>query len=131
MSRILVVDASVVVDLIGRFRPEPIESLLWADDTVLAAPELVTIEALQALRRLDQAGAIPPGRRPTIELLQAMAVRTYRHAELLAGMWALRENLTVYDAAYVVLARLLGATLLTRDEKLAGAPGLGVRVEIP
>lgn len=131
MSRILVVDASVVVDLIGRFRPAPIENLLWADDTVLAAPELVTIEALQALRRLDQAGAIPPGRPPTIELLRAMPIRTYRHAELRAGMWALRENLTAYDAAYVVLARLLGATLLTRDEKLAGAPGLDVRVEIP
>lgn len=131
MSRILVVDASVVVDLIGRFRPEPIEALLWADNTVLAAPELIAIEALQALRRLDQAGAIPPGRTSAVELLRALPIRTYRHAGLLAGIWALRKNLTAYDAAYVALARLLGATLVTRDEKLAGAPGLGVNVEAP
>lgn len=33
----LVLDASVAVDLLARFRPEPIETLLWAEDTVLAA----------------------------------------------------------------------------------------------
>jgi predicted nucleic acid-binding protein len=54
MSRVLVVDASVVVDLIGRFRSQPIEALLWAEDSVLAAPELLDVEVLQALRRLDR-----------------------------------------------------------------------------
>ncbi len=59
MSRILVVDASVVVDLLARFRPRPLEELLWAPDTVLAAPELIDIEVLNALRKLDQSNAIP------------------------------------------------------------------------
>lgn len=131
MSRVLVVDASVVVDLIGRFRPEPIEALLWADDTVLAAPELLQVEVLQALRRLDQVGAIPTTRAAIIELLQALRIRHYRHDSLLAGIWLLRRNLTAYDAAYVVLARLLQATLVTRDRKLASAPGLGVQVQVP
>ena len=131
MSRVLVVDASVVVDLIGRFRPEPIEALLWADDTVLAAPELLQVEVLQALRRLDQVGAIPTTRAAIIELLQALRIGHYRHDSLLAGIWLLRRNLTAYDAAYVVLARLLQATLVTRDRKLASAPGLGVQVQVP
>ena len=131
MTRILVVDASVVVDLIGRFRPQPIEALLWAEDTALAAPELLDVEVLQALRRLDQDGAIPPSRTQMVELLQALRIRRFRHHSLLDGIWSLRKNLTAYDAAYVALARLLGGTLVTRDEKLAGAPGLDVRVEIP
>jgi predicted nucleic acid-binding protein len=131
VTRILVVDASVVVDLIGRFRPQPIEALLWAEDTVLAAPELLDVEVLQALRKLDQDGAIPPSRMQMVELLQALRIRRFRHHSLLDGIWSLRKNLTAYDAAYVALARLLGGTLVTRDEKLAGAPGLDVRVEIP
>lgn len=131
VSRILVVDASVVVDLLGRFRPEPIEALLWAEDTLLAAPELLQIEALQALRRLDEAGAIPGGRGSVCELLRALPIRRYRHDSLLAGIWSLRANLSAYDAAYVTLARTLGATLVTRDRKLAGAPGLDVPVKVP
>jgi predicted nucleic acid-binding protein len=131
VTRILVVDASVVVDLIGRFRPRPIEALLWAEDTVLAAPELLDLEVLQALRRLDQDGAIPPSRMQVVELLQALRIRRFRHHHLLDGVWSLRNNLTACDAAYVALAGLLGGTLVTRDEKLAGAPGLDVPVEVP
>ncbi|MBN8713794.1 MAG: type II toxin-antitoxin system VapC family toxin [Xanthomonadales bacterium] len=47
------------------------------------------------------------------------------------GIWALRANVTAYDAAYVILARLLGATLVTRDTRLAKAPGLGIPVVVP
>ena len=38
-------------------------------------------------------------------------------------MWELRGNLTAYDAAYVALAELLGAPLVTLDTRLARAPG--------
>ena len=131
MSQVLVVDASVVVDLIGRFQPQPIEALLWAEESVLAAPELLDIEILQALRRLDHEGAIPPSRTHTVELLQALRIRRYRHHSLREGIWSLRKNVTAYDAAYVVLARLLGATLVTRDERLARAAGLDVQVTVP
>ena len=126
MSRILVVDACVAVDLLARFRPEPIEQALWAPDTYLAAPELLDIEALQALRRLDRDGRIPAPRVETlIEELCSLPIRRYRHASLMTGVWSLRDHLTAYDAAYVILARLLNATLITRDERLARASGLG------
>ena len=131
MSQVLVVDASVVVDLIGRFRPQPIEALFWGQDSVLAAPELLDIEVLQALRRLDHEGAIPPSRTQTVELLQALRIRRYRHHSLREGIWSLRKNVIAYDAAYVVLASLLGATLVTRDERLARAAGLDVQVTVP
>lgn len=132
MSRILVVDASVVVDLLARFRPEPIEELLWASDAVLAAPELLDIEVLNALRKLDQPGSIPPGRKAELPgLLRALRIRKYRHDNLIEGIWSLRNNLTAYDAAYVVLARLLNATLITRDTRLANAPDLPVKALTP
>lgn len=132
MNRILVVDASLVVDLLARFKPRPVEELLWADRTVLAAPELIDVEVLNALRELDQVGAIPPGRSAELpHLMRALRIRKYGHDSLIDGIWSLRDNLTACDAAYVVLARLLGATLVTRDKRLAKAAGLDVGVRIP
>src|SRR5690606_2859361 len=52
--------------------------------------------------------------------------------ELLAPRaWALRANLSTYDAAYVALAALAGATLVTLDRRLAGAPGIACPVAVP
>lgn len=131
MTRALVVDASVVVDLLGRFRPQPIEEILWAADSVLAAPALMEVEVLQALRRLEAAGAIPRSRGSLVELLRALRIRTYPHASLLSGIWSLRHRVSAYDAAYVVLAQSLDATLVTRDQRLGKASGLGIKVLVP
>jgi predicted nucleic acid-binding protein len=38
--------------------------------------------------------------------------------------------LTAYDAAYVALAEILGATLLTRDGRISRASGHSARVEV-
>ncbi len=131
MSRRLVLDASVVVDLLGRFRPQPIESLLWARGTVLAAPELMAVEVLQALRRLEGAGAIPRSRGDLLESLRALPIAAYPHQPLLDGIWDLRGRVSAYDAAYVALARALDATLVTRDLRLARVSDLRVRVATP
>ena len=131
MTRRLVVDASVVVDLLGRFRPEPIEALLFAADAALAAPALLDVEVLQALRRLDLQGAIPASRRDLTDSLRALRIRRYPHGSLLEEIWSLRRNLTAYDATYIALARQLDATLVTRDERLARAPDLGIGVLVP
>jgi predicted nucleic acid-binding protein len=131
MSRRLVVDASVVVDLLGRFRPEPIEALLFAGDAALAAPALLDVEVLQALRKLDHQGAIPPSRTDLVDALRALRIRRYPHVSLLDAMWSLRRQVTAYDAAYVALARQLDAALVTRDARLARAASLGVEIMSP
>ena len=131
MSRRLVVDASVVVDLLGRFRPEPIEALLFAADAALAAPALLDVEVLQALRKLDLQGAIPASRDDLTDSLRALRIRRYPHASLLDEIWALRRNLTAHDATYVALARQLNAALVSRDDRLARSPGLGIAVLTP
>ncbi len=52
------------------------------------------------------------------------------HGPLLQRAWELRDNLTVYDAAYVALAEALEATLLTADVHMVGAPGCRCLVEV-
>lgn len=50
---------------------------------------------------------------------------------LRARMWALRHNLSAYDATYVALAELTEATaLLTTDTCLANAPGPECHIEL-
>jgi predicted nucleic acid-binding protein len=45
-------------------------------------------------------------------------------------VWELRENITPYDAVYVVLAEMLDASLLTSDVYLSHAPGLRCTVDV-
>lgn len=130
--RVLVVDASIALDLLARFRPEPLQALLWAPGTSLVAPELIGVEVLNALRRFDREGAIPAGRQPDLPReLRALRIRTFKHGPLLEGIWSLRDRVTAYDAAYVVLAAALQAPLVTRDTRLARAVGAMLQVLTP
>jgi predicted nucleic acid-binding protein len=49
---------------------------------------------------------------------------------LATAAWALRSNVTFYDGLYVALAVGLAVPLLTADERLSRAPGLGCAVEL-
>jgi len=91
----------------------------------------VDIESTHALRRLALRGEITPQRgAAAIEALSAIPMVRYPHWTLLPRVWALRLTLTAYDAAYVALAETLGAPLLTRDTRLAGASGHSAVVEL-
>jgi predicted nucleic acid-binding protein len=61
--------------------------------------------------------------------LEAMPICRTPHLPLLRRCRELRDDLTVYDAAYVALAELLEAALLTGDQRLAGAPGPRCSIE--
>jgi predicted nucleic acid-binding protein len=50
--------------------------------------------------------------------------------DMLGYMLELRDNFTVYDAAYLVLADALQVPLLTADENLAEARRLGIDVRM-
>ncbi len=50
---------------------------------------------------------------------------------LLPRVWELRSNFSAYDASYVALAEILQVPLVTRDGRLAKAPGHRARVEKP
>ncbi len=83
------------------------------------------------LRRLVRINEVTPNRaRQALEDLAGLPLEGYSHDVLISRVWALRENLTAYDAAYVALAEILEATLLTCDGRIRRAPGHSARVEV-
>ena len=95
MRRVLVTDASVVVDLLGRFEAEPIEMALFGGGDQLVAPALLDIEVQHTLRKLETTPAIPASRRADVlDDFRALPIRRFRHAALWQDIWRLRPNLT-------------------------------------
>lgn len=117
--------------LLGTPAARPIEERLFERGEALHAPHLIDLEVLQVLRRYAAAGEISSQRaREALDDLAAFRLRRWAHDALALRIWDLRQNLTAYDAAYVALAEALGAPLLTRDRRLASAPGIRARVEV-
>ena len=127
----IVLDASAVVDLLLRVgRAARVEDRIRADPS-LHAPGLLDLEVAQAVRRAVAAGEISEARGGrAVVALAALSVRRYPHAPLLARIWRLRSQLTAYDAAYVALAEVLDAPLVTRDARLGRASGHRAKVEV-
>lgn len=55
----------------------------------------------------------------------------FPHGTVAQRVWELRQNLTSYDAAYVALAEVLDAPLITLDRRLLTAPGIACEVDAP
>jgi predicted nucleic acid-binding protein len=97
----------------------------------VSAPHLIDLEVAQVVRRYTRAGDITQERgREALEDLSTFPLTRYRHDLLIQRIWELRDNLTAYDAAYVVLAEALAAPLITCDGRLAAASGHRARVEV-
>ena len=128
----IVVDASVVVELLLATPDAPriLDRLLGAGEP-LHAPHLLDVEVLQVLRRYAARGTLSSARADeALRVLGDLPLTRHAHGPFLERVWSLRANLTTYDAAYVALAEALDATLLTRDARLASAPGHRARVEV-
>ncbi|MEA2213661.1 MAG: hypothetical protein QOF83_3609 [Solirubrobacteraceae bacterium] len=120
----IVIDASAAVEfLLGRISAvEAITAeLTGAQDEALHAPELIEPEALNALRRLERSGAISGAQADlAVTELDELRLIRYPHAPLRDRVWALRDNLSAYDALYLALAESLpGSVLFTGDAGLA------------
>jgi len=129
---VIVLDASAAVDwLLQTSAGRQIEKRIFSRNQSLHAPHLLDLEVGQVLRRLVREDAIPAQRaEEAIRDLLDLRVTRYPHFLLLPRIWQLRDNFSTYDAAYVVLAEELDATLITRDARLASAPGHRARVEL-
>ena len=131
----LVVDASAVAELLlGRPAAARIERHIAEHEHSLHAPHLLDLEVLSALRRLVSSGGASAGRAgEAVADLLALPVARYPHDLLVPRAWALRENFSAYDAAYVALAEALsedGAQLLTADARLARAARAHTKVTV-
>lgn len=128
----IVADASVLVEMVrGSAAGLAAVTRIAGAGHSLHAPHLADAEVVHVLRRLVRRGVLAAGDgQRAVRALAVMPVRRYSHVPLLDRVWALRDNVTAYDAIYVALAERLGATLLTRDARLAAAPGVRAVVEV-
>ena len=128
----IVIDASVTLESLLRTpAAAAIGERVFRAGLTLHAPHLLDVETSQVLRRFVREGRIGAERgRIALTDLAALPVRRYPHVELLPRLWSLRDNLTAYDAAYIALAEVLDAPLLTRDRRLAASSGHRARVEL-
>ncbi len=128
----IVLDASAVVEILLQSKVgASLTQRLLAPESSLHAPYLLDVEVTQVLRRFVLRGEVKPMRaQQDLAIFAGFPIERYPHQLLLPRIWTLRENLTAYDAAYVALTEVLGATLLTRDGRIARAPGHTARVEV-
>jgi predicted nucleic acid-binding protein len=128
----IVVDASAMLEVLLRTpAAKAVEKWLFEPRQTLHAPHLLDIEVAQVIRRYSANGEIDSERgRASLADLADFPLHRYPHDFLLPRIWDLRNNLTAYDAAYVALAEVLDAPLLTRDRRLAAAAGHHARVEL-
>ena len=93
-------------------------------DSRLAAPHLVDAEVLQTLRKLLIRGLMTNNEAgQAMRQWSRLGVERFPLLGLVPRMWALRDNVSAYDAAFVALAEALDCPLLTADARLAAAPG--------
>lgn len=127
----LVVDASVLAPAIvdAGADGDTIRSRLRGE--TIAGPDLLRLEVLAVIRKQLIAGALTTMQaNDAVEDLLDLPVSVFPSAPLLRRAWALRDNVTSYDACYVALAEALDCPLLTADARLANAPGTTCAVEL-
>jgi len=128
----IVVDASAVIELLLNTEAgRRVGQRLFTQNESLHAPHLIDLEVAQVVRRYTLGREMTSRRgREVLQDLANLPLTRYPHEPFLFRIWALRDNLTAYDAAYVSLAEVMGAPLLTRDAALAAIQKGRVKVEL-
>jgi predicted nucleic acid-binding protein len=129
---VIVLDASAAIDwLLQTAAGQRIEARIYSRGESLHAPHLLDLEVAQVLRRLVREGAVSSRRADqAIQDLLDLRLARYPHFAFLPHVWPLRDNFSAYDAVYVALTEKLGATLITRDARLASACARVVSAEL-
>jgi predicted nucleic acid-binding protein len=129
---VIVLDASALVELLLNTPTGEVVAGRIADPSIgLHVPHLADVEVAQTLRQFVSDGDLDPAAAvAAIEDLRALDLQRHAHEPLLDRVWALRKNLTAYDAVYWALAELLDTRILTCDGRLSRAPGAAARVEL-
>jgi len=119
---VIVLDASAALAaIVGGADARPARDRL-ADVSEVHVPEHFHLEVISGIRRLALRGDLDDlAARRAVRALTWLRALRYPVLPLRAGIWARRDNLSAYDAAYLALAEQLNAGLLTADRGLASA----------
>ncbi|MFA7503154.1 MAG: type II toxin-antitoxin system VapC family toxin [Burkholderiaceae bacterium] len=128
----IVLDASALIELILSSAAGHRVAARIADPAVgLHIPHLADVEIAQVLRRYAGDGDIDDRvAASALADFRSLDLQRHAHEPLLDRVWALRRNVTAYDAVYVALAEALDAVLLTCDGRLARGARTTARVEL-
>ncbi len=132
MTRRIVSDSSALVAVLVDAGPAGQWATAAITGTELIGPHLAVFEAANVLRRHELAGLI--GRDQAVQAhadLLDLPIELWPYALLAPRAWQLRRNLSTYDASYVALAELTGATLVTLDVRITRAAGVRCPVSTP
>jgi len=128
---VIVLDASAAVEVFSQ-SPRGV----WLADRLrtvrtIHVPVIYDLEILNSLRGLGAGAKRTPARiREALDDYASLRVNRYDILSLRSRIWALRHNLTAYDAAYVALAEALDAPLVTADARLARSSGHAAELEL-
>ena len=126
----IVIDSSAVVHALIAANVDPKLLALVADEP-LHAPHLLDYEVTSSLRGLTLGAKLTGERgKEALDGYAAFTIERYDVSGLLEPIWRLRNNFTVYDASYIILAQALDCPLVTSDTKLLPAKKLDVDVRI-
>jgi predicted nucleic acid-binding protein len=127
---VIVIEASAMVDALVDDPVNP-ELLALIADEELHAPALLDYEVASALRGHALGGKLTDEQvDDAVDDFSALTIQRYPLSLMIRDVLDLLNDLTVYDAAYVVLAKALDAPLVTADAKLSGARRLGVDLRV-
>lgn len=112
----VVIDASALIDVLLGLTGD----VANLDRATLHAPTVIDYEVLSVARRMSRANRVDRSQALVDALANVELVRN-QAPRMIEFIWGLRENFNAYDAAYVALARSLGAPLVTSDLRLARA----------
>lgn len=119
-----VLDASAFLDEVVVGVPHGVDSI--------EVPVIFDVEIVSALRRRERAGDLDAATAEAIvRLWEEHQVKRHDLPRIRARMWAMRHNVSPYDAAYVALAEALGIPLVTTDRRLARAAEYYCDVIVP
>jgi predicted nucleic acid-binding protein len=129
---LIVIDASALLEILLRSdRADRLLARTLGAAERLHAPHLLDIEVASVVRRLVQRKDITLARAGQVfDDFARLFIERHPHGPLLPRIWELRDAMTAYDGAYVVLAEALGAPLVTCDGKLARAHGHRAKIEM-
>jgi predicted nucleic acid-binding protein len=127
---VIVVESSAMVDALVGDPANPGLLALLAEEE-LHAPALLDFEVASALRGHVLGGKLDPVRLDeAVEDFIAFRIERHPMTDLLGHMLDLRDNFTVYDAAYLVLAQALETAIVSADAKLREASRFGIDVRV-